>query len=127
MADEEETEASLPPPHLVFFDEANRVDIEGLIAPVQAALDRMQARKPGGVITLGRDQYVLPAKVWRIFAGNSPATDIGRKEQSRPFKRRLSVVSPPDPMDGSLRECKPFPDPRAWTFWREPRRSRTWR
>ena len=88
-----------PSPHLVFFDEANRVDIEGLLAPVQAALDRMQARKPGGVITLGKDQYVLPAKVWRIFAGNSPATDIGRKEQSRPFKRRLSVVLPPDPMD----------------------------
>ncbi|MEK9723719.1 MAG: AAA family ATPase [Rhodospirillaceae bacterium] len=96
---EDEEEIPSPPPHLVFFDEANRVDIEGLLAPVQAALDRMQARKPGGVITLGKDQYVLPAKVWRIFAGNSPATDIGRKEQSRPLKRRLSVVLPPDPMD----------------------------
>ena len=86
-------------PHLLFFDEANRVDIEALLSPIQAALDRMQARKPGGVVTLGRDQYILPNRLWRIFAGNSPATDIGRKEQSRPFKRRLSVVLPPDPME----------------------------
>lgn len=85
-------------PHLVFFDEANRVDIEALMAPVQSSLDRIQARKPGGVTTLGRDRYLLPARIWRIFAGNSPATDIGRKEQSRPFKRRISVVLPPDPM-----------------------------
>jgi MoxR-like ATPase len=100
--------ASSPPPHLVFFDEANRVDIEGLLAPIQSALDRMQARKPGGVITLGRDQYVLPTRVWRIFAGNSPATDIGRKEQSRPFKRRLSVVLPPDPMEEVLANASRF-------------------
>ena len=85
-------------PHIVFFDEANRVDIEALLSPIQPALDRMQSRKMGGVITLGRSQYTLPAKLWRIFSGNSPATDIGRKEQSRPFKRRLSVVVPPDPM-----------------------------
>ncbi|MEO5345826.1 MAG: AAA family ATPase [Magnetococcus sp. YQC-9] len=98
-SEDQEEEVPSPAPHLVFFDEANRVDIEGLLAPVQAGLDRMQARKPGGVITLGKDQYVLPSKVWRIFAGNSPAMDIGRKEQSRPFKRRLSVVLPPDPMD----------------------------
>lgn len=106
--EEAEPATSPLPPHLVFFDEANRVDIEGLLAPVQAALDRMQARKPGGVITLGRDQYVLPSRVWRIFAGNSPATDIGRKEQSRPFKRRLSVVLPPDPMSDVLTNTSRF-------------------
>jgi MoxR-like ATPase len=85
--------------HVVFFDEANRVDIEALLSPIQSALDRMQARRPGGVVTLGRGQYTLPSKLWRIYAGNSPATDIGRKEQSRPFKRRLSVVLPPDPIE----------------------------
>lgn len=85
-------------PHLVFFDEANRVDIEALLSPIQPALDRMQARTPGGVVTLGRSQYTLPSRLWRVFSGNSPSIDIGRKEQSRPFKRRISVVIPPDPM-----------------------------
>ena len=95
-------------PHLVFFDEANRVDIEALLSPIQASLDRMQARKPGGVVTLGSDEYVLPKRVWRIFAGNSPATDLGRKEQSRPFKRRMSVVLPPDPMSEILVDSARF-------------------
>ena len=87
------------PAHLVFFDEANRIDIEALLSPVQSELDRMQHRKPVNPIAFGKDYYLLPKRVWRIFAGNSPAADIGRKAQSRPFKRRLSVVVPNDPME----------------------------
>lgn len=89
-------------PHLLFLDEANRIDIEGLLSPIQASLDSMQARRDPGMITLGSDEFVLPHRVWRIFAGNSPAADIGRKEQSRPFKRRLSVVLPPDPIQEAI-------------------------
>lgn len=85
-------------PHLVFFDEANRVDIEGLLAFVQPAFDRLQARNEAGIITLGLRRYVMPKRVWRIFAGNSPSADTGRRVQSRPFKRRLSVVFPPNPV-----------------------------
>ncbi len=85
-------------PRILFFDEANRIDIEGLLSPVQGALDRLQRRLDPGVIALGKNEFTLPRRVWRIFAGNSPASDIGRREQSRPFKRRLSVVIPPDPL-----------------------------
>jgi hypothetical protein len=90
-------------PRLIFLDEANRVDIEGLLSPIQAGLDRLQKRLEPPVIALGRSRYVLPKRTWRIFAGNSPAADIGRREQSRPFKRRLTTVIPPDPLDASLR------------------------
>ena len=85
-------------PRVLFFDEANRIDIEGLLSPVQGAFDRIQRRLDPGVIALGKNEFTLPRRVWRIFAGNSPASDIGRREQSRPFKRRLSVVIPPDPL-----------------------------
>src|SRR5262249_36169534 len=89
-------------PRLVFLDEANRVDIEALLSPIQAALDQMQKRKEPPVIALGRTQYVAPRRIWRIFAGNSPAADIGRREQSRPLKRRMTTVIPPDPMVAAL-------------------------
>jgi MoxR-like ATPase len=89
-------------PRLLFLDEANRVDIEGVLAPLQAAFDRLQKRMEPPIVTLGRTRYMLPKTVWRIFAGNSPASDSGRRQQSRPFKRRMSVVVPPDPMDSAL-------------------------
>lgn len=89
-------------PHLLFFDEANRVDIEGLLSPLQGAFDRMQRREDPGFVTLGRENFRVPSRVFRVFAGNSPLTDIGRKGQSRPLKRRLSVIIPPDPVEVAL-------------------------
>jgi MoxR-like ATPase len=85
-------------PRLLFFDEANRIDIEALLAPIQSMLDKLQKRMEPSTVPLGQTEYTLPNRVWRIFAGNSPVSDLGRREQSRPLKRRMSVVVPPDPM-----------------------------
>jgi MoxR-like ATPase len=93
---------SLVIPRLLFFDEANRVDIEGLLSPVQAALDRLQKRMEPPTVTLGRTEYSIVRRIWRIYAGNSPMSDSGRREQSRPFKRRCSTIIPPDPMSTVL-------------------------
>lgn len=95
-------------PMLLFFDEANRVDIEGLLAPLQPAFDRMQRRLDPGVIQLGKNDYITPKKVWRIFAGNSPSADMGRREQSRPFKRRTSLCVTPDPMAAVMSRSASF-------------------
>ncbi len=89
-------------PRLLFLDEANRVDIEALLSPVQAALDRMQKRMEPPTVSLGSSEYVTAKRILRIYAGNSPVSDSGRREQSRPFKRRVSVVVPPDPMSVML-------------------------
>lgn len=106
-ADGEES-VDLNVPVLVFFDEANRVDIEGLLSPIQSALDRLQQREDAGEITLGSDAFTLPKRVWRVYAGNSPATDLGRVNQSRPFKRRTSVVIPPDYARSVLGDSEEF-------------------
>jgi len=95
-------ESELAVPRVLFLDEANRVDIEGILSPVQAAFDRLQKRLEPPVISLGRSKYIVPRRIWRIFAGNSPAADSGRREQSRPFKRRLATVIPPDPLESAL-------------------------
>lgn len=88
-----------PAPILLFLDEANRVDVEELLAPLQPAFDRLQKRMEPPTVKLGANEYIMPPRTWRIFAGNSPAADTGRRQQSRPFKRRLSVVSPPNPLE----------------------------
>jgi hypothetical protein len=95
-------------PRLLFFEEANRIDIEVLLSPLQIPFDRMQQRKDPGTILLGKDEFVLPHRVWRIFAGNSPVADIGRVTQSRPFKRRLSTVIPPDVLKSKLANVSQF-------------------
>jgi hypothetical protein len=110
QAEEEESDpgGELAIPRLLFFDEANRVDIEALLSPMQGALDRLQSRQEPPVLTFGQSRYLVPNKVWRIFAGNSPAADSGRREQSRPFKRRVPLVMPPDPLDAALASDSAF-------------------
>jgi MoxR-like ATPase len=95
-------------PRLLFLDEANRIDIEGLLSPVQAAFDRLQKRMEPPTVTLGGSEYSIARRVWRIYAGNSPVADSGRREQSRPFKRRCSVIIPPDPMSAMLEREEAF-------------------
>jgi MoxR-like ATPase len=107
-ADEPDPGGELAIPRLLFFDEANRVDIEALLSPMQGAFDRLQSRQEPPVLTLGQSRYLVPKKVWRIFAGNSPAADSGRREQSRPFKRRVPLVMPPDPIDAALSSDSAF-------------------
>tara|TARA_R110002073_G_scaffold280193_1_gene444386 strand:+ start:527 stop:2317 length:1791 start_codon:yes stop_codon:yes gene_type:complete len=104
----DEAGSMLSVPRLLFLDEANRVDIENLLSPLQAAFDRMQQREEPPAINLGRSHYRVPNRIWRIFAGNSPVSDAGRSEQSRPFKRRLSMVMPPDPMEVALESDRSF-------------------
>jgi hypothetical protein len=100
----EETSADgeLSVPRVLFLDEANRIDIEGVLSPLQAAFDRLQKRLEAPVLALGLSRFLVPRRIWRIFAGNSPAADSGRREQSRPFKRRLVTVIPPDPIESAL-------------------------
>jgi MoxR-like ATPase len=107
-ADDGVTARDLSVPRLVFFDEANRVDIEALLSPAQAAFDRLQRRMEPPLISLGANQYALAHRVWRIYAGNSPISDSGRREQSRPFKRRCVLVVPPNPMDSALQREDSF-------------------
>jgi hypothetical protein len=102
-AEQESMDNNSDIPKVLFLDEANRIDIEGLLSPLQAAFDRLQKRMEPPNVTLGKSEFVIPRRVWRIFAGNSPASDIGRHEQSRPFKRRFSTIIPPDPIGSSLR------------------------
>lgn len=95
-------------PRLLFFDEANRTDIEALLSPLQSAFDRLQSRQEPDPVVLGNTAYIVPHRVWRIFAGNSPAADVGRRVQSRPFKRRIPIALPPDPISEMLRSSDRF-------------------
>jgi MoxR-like ATPase len=101
-------DGELAAPRVLFLDEANRIDIEGVLSPLQAAFDSLQKRQEPPLVTLGKSTYLVPKRVWRIFAGNSPAADTGRREQSRPFKRRLVTIIPPDPIDTALRSESTF-------------------
>lgn len=99
---DDEVAHTLDVPRILFLDEANRIDVEGVLAPLQASFDRLQKRMEPPNVTLGRTEYAVPKRIWRIFAGNSPVADTGRRSQSRPFKRRSSMVIPPDPMSTAL-------------------------
>jgi MoxR-like ATPase len=100
--DENGVAGSLEVPRVMFLDEANRIDVEGILSPMQAAFDRLQKRMEPPNVVLGKTEYAVPKRIWRIFAGNSPVADTGRREQSRPFKRRCAMVIPPDPMASVL-------------------------
>jgi len=106
---EEESETTeLSVPRLLFLDEANRISVEGLLAPLQAAFDRLQKRMEPPTVMLGGTEYAVPRRIWRIYAGNSPVADTERREQSRPFKRRCAMIVPPDPMEVILKREDSF-------------------
>lgn len=107
-SEEESDNAELSVPRLLFLDEANRISVEGLLAPLQAAFDRLQKRMEPPTVTLGRTEYAVPRRIWRIFAGNSPVADTERREQARPFKRRCAMIVPPDPMEAILKREDSF-------------------
>lgn len=110
--DEEEDAVSVDVeavPHLLFFDEANRVNIENVLSPLQGPFDRMRQGKEPGLITLGQQDYIMPRRVLRVYAGNSPAQDTGLKEQSRAFKRRISVMPMPDYLENIIAHRGRFP------------------
>ena len=106
--DEQEDSLSHQSAHLIFFDEANRVDTEALLATLQPAFDRIQHRIEPSPLRLGKDTYQVPRRIWRIYSGNSPLTDLGRQEQSRPFKRRIPAVAMPDPAPNVLTRANSF-------------------
>lgn len=110
--DEEEDTVSVDAeaiPHLLFLDEANRVNIENVLSPLQGPFDRMRQGKEPGLVTLGQQDYIMPRRVLRVFAGNSPAQDTGLKEQSRAFKRRISVMPMPDYLENVITDRRRFP------------------
>lgn len=110
--DEEEDAVSVDAesvPHLLFLDEANRVNIENVLSPLQGPFDRMRQGKEPGLVTLGQQDYIMPHRVFRVYAGNSPAQDTGLKEQSRAFKRRISVMPMPDYLENIIGHRGRFP------------------
>ena len=87
--------------NLIILDEANRKDIEVLLARLQNSLDSLSTdpRDDSSKILIGRDglRYVSPF-TYVVMTGNSPKDDEGRVEQSRPFKRRPSLIRVTNPL-----------------------------
>ncbi|MDN3544043.1 AAA family ATPase [Kinneretia asaccharophila] len=87
--------------NLIILDEANRKDIEVLLARLQTSLDSLSTdpRDDSSKISIGRDglRYVSPF-TYIVMTGNSPKDDEGRVEQSRPFKRRPSLIRITNPL-----------------------------
>lgn len=91
--------------NLLILDEANRKDIEVLLARFQTALDSLaqEPRDDCYKIALGRDgvRWISPF-TFIIMTGNSPKDDEGRVEQSRPFKRRPALIRVSNPLSREL-------------------------
>jgi hypothetical protein len=87
--------------NLLILNEANRQDAEALLAKIQNALDCVSKdpADPSFKIPLGAsgDHRISPY-TYIVMTGNSPRDDEGRVAQSRPFRRRVSLVSLPNPL-----------------------------
>lgn len=85
--------------NVVVLDEANRRDIEELIARFQVALDSTSTQPTHEDFEIHLDnsgtKYISPNSLF-IFTGNSPREDSGRVVQSRPFKRRQNLIVMPN-------------------------------
>jgi 5-methylcytosine-specific restriction protein B len=94
--------------NLIILDEANRRDIESMLARVQTALD-CSSRDPeheAYTIALGKSgDHLISPFTYLVMTGNSPRDDDGRSEQSRPFRRRPSLISVPNPLRSRLADC----------------------
>jgi hypothetical protein len=85
--------------NVILLDEANRRDVEALLARLQISTDAtsIEPRDRDHEIRLGKDGpfFMSPFTYW-IMTGNSPRDDEGRVTQSRPFRRRPNLVLLPN-------------------------------
>ena len=91
--------------NLIILNEANRQDAEAMLARVQFSLDS-KSKDPlsaDHIIPLGASgDFRLSPYTFVVMTGNSPRDDTGRVEQSRPFQRRISLVTLPNPLSLAL-------------------------
>lgn len=87
--------------NLILLDEANRKDIEALLARFQSSLDSsaLDPLDSSHEIPLGKSGvFAMSPSTFIVMTGNSPRDDHGRVEQSRPFRRRPSLLMVPNPL-----------------------------
>lgn len=87
--------------NLILLDEANRKDIEGLLARFQGSLDStaVDPFDASHEVPLGKSGvHKLSPYTYVVMTGNSPRDDEGRVEQSRPFRRRPALILVPNPL-----------------------------
>jgi hypothetical protein len=93
--------------NIVILDEANRRDIEALLARLQSSIDSasLEARDQSHAIQLGSDRpsFLSPFTFW-VLTGNSPRDDEGRLIQSRPFRRRPNLLLMPNVFEADLKK-----------------------
>jgi energy-coupling factor transporter ATP-binding protein EcfA2 len=81
--------------NVIVLNEANRTDVEALLARIQQSLDSA-SRAPGDpdhrVQLGGAGAHTLSPWTFVIMTGNSPRDDMGRLGQSRPLQRRVGMV-----------------------------------
>lgn len=96
--------------NLILLDEANRKDIEALLSRLQGSLDAsgLDPLDPSHRIPLGKSgvRSVSPS-TFVVMTGNSPRDDQGRIEQSRPFRRRPSLLMVPNPLADWIESVEP--------------------
>lgn len=81
--------------NVLVLDEANRRDIEELLAKLQLALDSHETSPDSAAYRIGLDnsgEQIIAPNTFLVMTGNSPRDDSGRQSQSRPFKRRQNLV-----------------------------------
>lgn len=91
--------------NLIVLNEANRQDAESLLARIQLSLDSASKDPLSSdhVVPLGASgDFRLSPYTYVVMTGNSPRDDTGRVEQSRPFQRRLILVTLPNPLSTAL-------------------------
>jgi MoxR-like ATPase len=96
--------------NLLVLDEANRQDLEGIIGRIQIALDSRSTKHldPDYKIVLDNSgEHFISPFTFVVYTGNSPKSDVGRKPQSRPQRRRQSIVIIRNVFSDVLRERTP--------------------
>lgn len=91
--------------NLIILDEANRRDIESLLARLQLSIDSQSLDPKDRSHTVALDsagvRYLSPFTYF-VMTGNSPKDDHGRIIQSRPFRRRPGLILMPNPFEKIL-------------------------
>jgi energy-coupling factor transporter ATP-binding protein EcfA2 len=97
--------------NVVVLNEANRTDVEALLARIQHSLDS-SSRAPGDpdhrVVLGGAGAHTLSPWTFVIMTGNSPRDDMGRLGQSRPLQRRVGMVWMRNALAPILRPTQPI-------------------
>jgi hypothetical protein len=107
--------------NVILLDEANRKDIEALLARIQTSLDSYSTDPLNAAHKISLDgsgDFLLSPQTFVIMTGNSPRDDKGRFPQSRPFRRRPSLILMPDPFESlALAQSESSFPPLLVEFW----------